>query len=203
MYARVGAISAATGTKNPLVSDTFGNLVVSGGFGKYRQSTLEGREHFAFCQSQNVALFSATAAIGLIVHNPALSGVNLIWHLWSAQVWATSAAMTGMVLAVGTQLTTPTTTTTATFTGKTLLTASTGLSVGAARAYSIATILAPVAVWPLFTNYAAVNTVGAVNMSGDLDGVFSSAPGTATVMGALGAAGVTVNLGITWEEVPI
>jgi hypothetical protein len=203
MYARVGDLSVAEGTKNPLVSDKFGHLVVSGGFGKYRQSTLAGREYFAYCASQNVALFSATAAIGLIVHNPALSGVNLIWHLWSVMVWADSAAMTGMVLAVATQLTTPTTTTVATLTGRTLLTGSTGLVVGAAKAYSVATILAPVAVWPLFQNAIAVNTEGGLVSSGDLDGAFVSAPGTATVIGALGAAGVTVNLGITWEEVPI
>ena len=111
--------------------------------------------------------------------------------------------MTGMVLAVATQLTTPTGATVATLTGKTLLTASAGLTVGAARAYSIATILVPVAVWPLFQNAVTIDTEGSELMAGDLNGAFASAPGTATVMGALGAAGVTVNLGITWEEVPI
>lgn len=203
MYARVGDVDVAKGTKNPLVSDTFGHLVVSGGFGKYKQSTLAGREYFAFCQAQDVSLYTATAAIGLIVHNPALSGVNLVWHLWSAQVPIVSAAMTGMVLAVGTQLTAPTTTTAATLTGRTLLTGSTGLTVGAGLAYSIATILAPVIVWPLFVNAATIDTEGSELIAGDLDGAFASAPGTATVIGAFGAAGVDVNLGITWEEVPI
>ena len=126
----------------------------------------------------------------------------MIPYLWGAQVYATSAAMTGMVLAVGTQLTLPTTTTAASLTGKTLLTASTGLTVGKCAAYSIATILAPVLAWPLFHNTAAINTVGAEVISGDLKGVFGFAPGTTCVMGALGAAGVNVNLALTWKEVP-
>ena len=203
MYARVGDIIAALGTKNPLVSDTFGHLVVSGGFGKYKQSTLAGREYFAYCQAQDVALYTATAAIGLILHNPALSGHNLVLHLWSAQVPITSAAMTGMVLAVATQLTTPTTATAATLTGSTLLTGSAGLSTGVGKAYSIATILAPVACWPLFVNAIAIDTEGSELICGDLDGGFAVAPGAAVVMGAFGAAGVDVNLGLTWEEVPI
>lgn len=203
MYARVGPITAAVGTKNPLVSDAAGSLIVSGGGGDYRNAMLSGNCYFAFCQSQNVALYTATAAIGLIVYNPPLSGVNLVWHLWSATVWATSVNMTGMVLGIATQLTLPTGTTAATLSGKTLLTGSTGLVEGAAHAYSIATILAPVIAWPLFHNTAAINTVGAEVINGDLKGAFGSAPGTATVMGALGAAGVTVDLGITWEEVPV
>jgi len=203
MYARVGAITAAEGTKNPLVSDADGSLIVSGGGGDYRNQTLRGNEYFAYCEDQNVALFDATAAVGLIVHNPALSGYNLVWHLWSAQVHTISAALTGMVLAVGTQLTVPGGLTAATLTGRTLLTASTGLTVGVARAYSVATILAPVAVWPLFVNAATIDTEGSELMAGDLKGAFASAPGTATVIGAIGAAGVSVSLGISWEEVPI
>lgn len=203
MYARVGDIIAALGTKNPLVSDPFGHLVVSGGFGKYKQSTLAGREYFAFCQAQDVALYNATAAIGLILHNPALSRHNLVLHLWSAQVPIISAALTGMVLGVATQLTAPTTTTAATLTGRTLLTGSTGLSTGIGKAYSVATILAPVVFWPLFVNAATVDTEGSELICGDLDGAFAVAPGTAVVMGAFGAAGVDVNLGLTWEEVPV
>jgi len=119
-------------------------------------------------------------------------------------VWATSAAMTGMVLAISAQTAAPTTVTAATLTGRTLLTGSTGLVAGSAIAYSVATIaVAPVVAWPLFHNTAAINTVGAEVISGDLNGAFGAAPGTVTVMGALGAAGVTVDLGLTWEEIPI
>jgi len=188
-----------TGVGLPVLVDSSGAIIESGG-GGYRQNTLNGDEYFAFCQSQNVALYTAAAAIGLIIYNPAGSGVNLVWHLWTATVWATSVNMTGMVLAINTQPTLPTGLTAATLTGNTLLTGSTGLTTGAAAAYSIATIIAPVIAWPLFHNTAAINTVGAELISGDLKGAFASAPGTCTVMGALGAAGVTVDLGITWEE---
>jgi len=193
----------ANGVSRPPLIDSSRRLITMSGGGKYRESTLAGREYFAFCQIQDVALYNATDAIGLIVHNPALSGVNLVWHLWAAQVTIESAAMTGMVLAVATQLTVPTSVTAATLTGRTLLTASAGLVGGIAKAYSIATILAPVIVWPLFQNAVALDTEGSELICGDLDGAFASAPGTATVMGAFGAAGVDVNLGITWEEVPI
>ena len=200
MFAKIGRnTSASTGT-NPLRADNLGGLVKSGG--EYKDMTLGGKHYFAFCASQNVALYNATAAIGLIIYNPPTSGVNCVFNKWSVTVWATSATMTGMVLGVGTQPTLPATVTAATLTGRTLLTGSTGLTVGSAAAYSIATIIAPVIAWPLFHNTAAINTVGAEVISGDLQGAFASAPGTCVVMGALGAAGVTVNLGLTWEEVP-
>lgn len=187
------------GVALPALVDPSGALIASGG-GELSKNTIEGNEYFAFCVSQNVALYTATAGVGLIVYNPLGSGVNLVWHLWSATVWATSATMTGMVLAINSQPTAPTGLTAATLTGKTLLTGSTGLVAGSALAYSIATIIAPVYVWPLFHNTVAIAITGAEVISGDLKGAFASAPGTCTVMGALGAAGVTVDLGITWEE---
>ena len=200
MFAKIGRnTSASTGT-NPLRADNLGGLVKSGG--EYKDMTLGGKHYFAFCASQNVALYNATAAIGLIIYNPPTSGVNCVFNKWSVTVWATSATMTGMVLGVGTQPTLPATVTAATLTGRTLLTGSTGLTVGSAAAYSIATIIAPVIAWPLFHNTAAIATTGAEVIGGDLQGAFASAPGTCVVMGALGAAGVTVNLGLTWEEVP-
>jgi hypothetical protein len=187
------------GVALPVLVDPVGALIASRG-GELSKNTHEGNEYFAFCQSQDVALYTATAAIGLIVYNPLGSGVNLVWHLWTATVWATSIAMTGMVLAINTQPTLPTTVTAATLTGKTLLTGSTGLVAGSALAYSVATIIAPVIAWPLFHNTVAIAITGAEVISGDLKGAFASAPGTCTVIGALGAAGVTVDLGLTWEE---
>jgi len=201
MFGKIGRITPASSGTNPLRANNLGGLIVEGG---YTDVTLGGKHYFAFCQSQNVALYTAVAAIGLIVYNPPTSGVNCIFNKWSVTVWATSAAMTGMVLAISAQTATPTTVTAATLTGRTLLTGSTGFVAGSAIAYSVATIaVAPVVAWPLFHNTAAINTVGAEVIGGDLKGAFGAAPGTVTVMGALGAAGVTVDLGLTWEEVPI
>ncbi len=201
MFGKIGRITSASSGTNPLRADNLGGLIVSGG--DYKDMTLGGKNYFAFCASQNVALYTAVAAIGLIVYNPPTSGVNCVFNHWTCTVWATSATMTGLVLGVGTQPTLPTGLTAATLTGQTLLTGSTGLSVGSAAAYSIATIIAPVIAWPLFHNTAAINVVGAESIKGDLKGAFASAPGTCVVMGALGAAGVTVDLGLTWEEVPV
>ena len=107
-------------------------------------------------------------------------------------------------MAVSAQTAVPTTVTAATLTGQSLLTGSTGLMAGSCIAYSIATIaVAPVIAWPLFHNTAAINTVGAEVTSGDFKGAFAFAPGTVAVIGALGAAGVDVDLGLTWEEVPV
>jgi hypothetical protein len=203
MFGKIGRNTPAVSGTNPLRADQLGGLVTANA-GDYKDITLGGKCLFAFCASQNVALFSATSAIGLILYNPASSGVNAILHKWSAQIWATSATMTGLVLAVSAQVAAPTTLTLATLQGKTLISGSTGLPVGACTAYSVATLTtAPVIAWPLMHNTAAINTVGAEVIGGDLQGSFAIAPGTVAVIGALGAAGVTVNLGLTWEEVPV
>ena len=200
MFAKIGRNTAASTGTNPLRGNNLGAVIVEDG---YQDKTQAGKHFFAFCGVQDVALYTATAAIGMIIYNPSTSGVNMIPKLWSANVTITSAAMTGMVMCVSPQLITPTTVTAATLTGKSLLTGSTGLTVGECTAYSIATIItAPVIVWPLFTNYAAVQTTGAIQMNGDLKGAIGFAPGTVCVIGAMAAAGVDVDLGLTWEEVP-
>jgi len=202
MYAKIGRNTPASVGSNPPRGDQLGGLIVSGG--EYQDSMLGGEMFFANALDMEVALYTATSAIGLIVHNPVGSGVNLVPYLWSVQVYATSATMTGVVLAIGSQPAIPSgTPTVAPLRGKTLLTGSTGLSIGECVAYSVATIVAPVLVWPLFHNTAAINTVGAEVISGDLKGAFGFAPGTTCVMGALGAAGVNVNLALTWKEVPV
>ena len=200
MFGKIGRNTPASTGTNPLRANSLGGLIVEGG---YQDKTQAGKTFFAFCQTQDVAVYSATAAIGLIIYNPSTSGVNLIPKLWSVQVWATSATMTGMVIAVSAQAAVPGTTTAATLAGRSLLTGSTGLAAGSCTAYSVATITtAPVIAWPLFHNTAAINTVGAEVISGDLKGAIGFAPGTVCVIGALGAAGVDVNIGLTWEEVP-
>ena len=192
----------SSGVGRPVLVDSSGALIKSGG-GEYKKNTLNGAQYFANALAMEVALYTATSAIGLIIYNPTDSGVNMVPNIWSVIVDDTSASMTGIVLAVGTQLTLPATTTAAPLSGKSLLTASTGLTAGKCAAYSIATILAPVLVWPLFHNTAAIATTGAEVISGDLKGAFSFAPGTTCVMGALGAAGVNVNLAIGWEEIAV
>lgn len=199
MFAKIGRNTPASVGTNPLRANQLGGLIVEG---DYQDSMQGGEMFFANALDMEVALYTATSGVGLIVYNPLGSGVNLVPYLWSCQVYATSATMTGLVLAVNSQPTDPTSVTAAPLRGKSLLTGSTGLTTGQCMAYSIATIIAPVLVWPLFHNTAAINTVGAEVISGDLKGAFGFAPGTCAVLGALGAAGVNVNLALTWKEVP-
>ena len=202
MYAKVGRLAGLTGV-NPLRSNARGELAVALG-GDYRDATLGQNGFFAFQGSSAVALYTATAAIGIQIYNPVNSMVNLVLNKWAAIVWATSATMTGMVLAVANAApAAPASPVAPDLTGKGLLTSTTGVP-GACVATKTCTLLAaPVRVWNLFHNTAAINTVGAEQMSGDLQGAFAFAPGTVAVIGALGAAGVTVDLAVTWEEVPI
>lgn len=201
MFGKIGRITPADVGTNPLRADHLGGLIVSGS--KYKDTTLAGKHYFAYCAGQAVELYSEAAlVVGLQVYNPPDSGVNLVWNKWSVIQWD-DANNTGMVLAISAQVTVPGTAP-ATLTGQTLLTGSTGLSAGLAAAYSESTITtAPVIVWPLFHDAALIAVTGAEVIGGDFGGTFGSAPGTVTVMGALGADGVTIDLGITWEEVPI
>ena len=203
MYAKIGRISPSNAGANPFRADYLGGLITSTA-GDYKDITLAGRHFFAYMASSNVALYSATAAIGIQVYNPANSGVNLVLHKWSCIVWASSASMTGLMLAIGNAFTAaPVVVTPLTLTGRTNLSGATAVT-GVCAATGAATILAtPVPVWPLFHNTAGINTVGAEVIGGDLQGSFAFAPGTVAIIGALGAAGVTVNLGLTYEEVPI
>ena len=202
MLTKIGRITPANTGTNAMRGDQLGGLVISGG--EYKDTTLGGKLFFAYCASQNVALFTATAAIGLQIYNPPSSGVNLVIHKWSCIVWATSATSTGLMLAVASApVIAPATVTAATLAGRALLTGSTGLAIGACTPSSIATIAAPAAVWPLFHNTAAIASTGAEKMEGDLEGSFAFAPGTVAVFGALGAAFVTANLACIYEEVPV
>lgn len=201
MYAKVGRLTGAVGV-NPLRSNARGELNVALG-GDYKDPGLGGNLFFAYCAGQNVALFSATSAIGLQVYNPVGSGVIAVFSKYTIVVYATSASTTGFMLANAACLTAPTSTTAATATGKTFLTPPT-YGPGSCFAYSIATIpVAPVVVWPLVHNTAAIASTGIDNMNGDLGGAFAAGPGTVTIIGALGAAATTATVALMWEEVPI
>lgn len=201
MFGKIGRNTPASTGTNPLRANSLGGLVVEDG---YQDKTQAGTHYFAYCQIQDVALYTAVLQIGMVIYNPLGSGVNMIPKLWSISVHIVSAAMTGMVMAVSPQLITPTAATVATLTGRSLLTGSVGLTAGSCIAYSIATIItAPEVVWPLFTNAVALDTEGSELMAGDLKGAFGFAPGTVCVIGAQAAAGADVDIGLTWDEVPI
>jgi hypothetical protein len=183
-----------------------GDQIVSELHGRYYEQSIRKNTFFALSKARATSL-GATSQVGLIVYNPPDSGVNLSLTKWTAAIVATSAALTGLVLGIGYQPTTPTSVTVADATGQTfgVMQSPTVFNVGKARAYAIATLLfAPLDAWLLMHNTAAINTVGVDVASGDLEGMFTIPPGGLATIQALGAAaaasGVTCSL--AWEEVP-
>lgn len=102
MFARVGRIVAAIGSKNPLRSTTDGSLVVANGGGTLAEAALAGRL-FSVCNQTNVTTTAALATTwtGLGVGNPATSGKNYIFHEfgWAQEVVMNTEGTIGLMIA--------------------------------------------------------------------------------------------------------
>lgn len=184
-----------------------GDLIVSELHGRYYEQAVRRNMFFALSKARATSI-GATAQIGLIIYNPSDSGVNLSLTKWISAVVATSATLTGLVLGLGYQATTPTTVTAADAQGCTfsLLQSATVFNQGKARAYSIATLLAaPLDAWLLHHNTAAIAITGGDQFTGDLEGMFIVPPGGLATIQALGAAAAASGhtCSLAWEEVPI
>jgi hypothetical protein len=97
---RVGPITAASGTVNPLATDEFGNLRVVGGGGKYSSAVLEGRM-FTACNATKVATTAGVAGTftGLCISNLSTSSKNVIVHEfgWSLMIASDAAGTIGLM----------------------------------------------------------------------------------------------------------
>ena len=147
---------------------------------------------------------AGTAMTGLVVWNGSSPGSGVDLHLLKAtgNVAVTSATMTGIALARGTnQLAAPTTTTAATQTNNYLT-----QPLGAGLAYTVATLsAAPVAQFDVLHNTAAIATTGEDNgFSLDFEGSIIIPPQGIVAFVALGAASAAsaVNLSLMWAELP-
>lgn len=181
-----------------------GDLVVSELHGRYYEQAVRKNLYFSLCLARATSLVG-TSMVGNIVYNPPDSGVNLSMLKWQSQVYATSATMTGVALAVGYQPTTPTSVTVADSSGSLFLQQPTLLT-GKAKAYAIATVLlTPVNIALLHHNTAAIAVTGVDAMAGDLEGAIIVPPGCFICVSALGAAAAATshNTWLTWEEVPV
>lgn len=152
----------------------------------------------------------ATAMIGNIVWNPPDSGVNCSIRRWASMISVTSATCTGIVLAVGYSASEPTTTTVSNNSGSTkfdLSGATNNIFVkGKAQTYAIATFLiAPLAVWLLHHNTAAIAATGVDSIYGQFEGSFIIPPGGFFCMAAQGVATAAAahTSSWMWEEVPL
>lgn len=200
----VGEQIVAPGVNAPLRQGTLGDLVVSELHGRYFEMA-RNRRMFSAVSLARATSLPSTSAIGLIVWNPPGSGVRLALNKWTSMVVATSATLTGIALAGGFQTTAPTGLTAADSAGSNVVN---GIvrQAGLAQAYAVATVLtAAVNVMLLHHNTAAINTVGADQMSGDLEGSVIVEQGGFVHICALGAAAAASghSCSLMWEEVPV
>ena len=181
----------------------FGDQLVSQYLGDYSALAAKGQIYTAYTTSVALSL-PATATIGCMVWNPPGSGVRIHLLEWASMIHVTDADCTGVLLATGFQTTTPTTTTAATFYGRTVVDDIVAKP-GKARAYNIATVLtAPLAMYLLHHNTAAINTVGQENMSGAFKGCIILEEGGFATTAAHGAAAGTAGWSghLLFAEIP-
>ncbi|KKM23844.1 hypothetical protein LCGC14_1611080 [marine sediment metagenome] len=83
-HARVGAISAAEGSINPLTTDTTGAVRLTGGAGKYGDLVLADKV-FSATNTAAVALSADDTLVftGLVLENPVTSGKNYVMLMTS------------------------------------------------------------------------------------------------------------------------
>ena len=191
-----GLVVAAGGIGNTQLADEF--------YPRYSEAALAKLTYTAYAATVATSL-PATATIGLTIWNPPGSGVRCALTKWTSNIVATSATCTGIGLAASYQTTTPTSVTAATATGSTFINQS-ALNAGQAKAYNIATVLViPVVIAVLHHNTAAINTVGAEQMSGDLEGHVVLDQGGLVCFTAFGAAAAASahTMSMMWIEIPI
>lgn len=199
---RVGAVRNGDGTYASPRMGKDSETLISQLHGSDYQQAYDGNIFYAYSSLQTLSAVG-TAITGLIVWNSS-AAKNLVLRRIHAQVAVTSASLTGIALAstvAGAQTTAPTTTTAATKSGCTLL----GAGGGTGIAYTIATCLTTLVVWPFMHNTAAIATTGEDAINVDLQGMFIVPPFTAVHLAALGAASASsaVTSAMTWEEVPV
>jgi len=204
IWGKGGPQQIADGTLGTATLGRHGELQVQPVKGKYVEAALRGRLCFSYCAARATSI-PATAQIGNIVWNPPGSGVNLAFYKWSAQIQVTSATTLGVTFGYSAQASLPTTATASDAYGSCFLDQS---SPGRckARAYAIATIVtAPVPVFNMFHNTAAIATTGVDMMAGDFEGCFVVPPGSVAALSGITAAVAAVGMTSTliWEEINI
>lgn len=197
---KVGLITAAAATVNPLVTDTSGRLMVVNSGGRYAEAAMAGRLFYA--ANINMVATSTTlntTFVGLGLCNPTGSGKNVIVHEFGYAFVVAAAA--GMVLALATTDDTGF----ADDTNAPIKCTRDGFATSVCYTDEGATITAPVIV-KIITQAAdgATTTFQKTNQVVDLGGSIILAPGrsivtdTTTVAPASGA-----QFSFMWEEIDV
>lgn len=186
-----------------------GELIVSQLHGDGYEQAIRRNMYFSTSIARATSLGSTTM-VGHILWNPPDSGVNAALRRWSSSVHVTSATLTGILLGGSYQATQPTAVTSTDRSGSSYLTFSGAtnqlLRTGKVMAYASATLLfAPLALWLLHHNTAAIAATGVDVLGDDMDSAFVIPPGGILCMMAQGAAAAAAahTSSFMWEEIPL
>jgi hypothetical protein len=192
------------GAANPtgLPGGIAGELIASELMPRYSTLTKLGKVFTARGALQTLSV-AGTAMTGLVLWNPAGSGVDMHVLKVAGDVAVTSATMTGIALAyITNQPTTPTTVTAASAQSCDYVSG----ALGSVKAYSVATLVAaPVAQFDVMHNTAAIAVTGEdTGFLLDLEGSIVVPAGNGICFVALGAASAAsaVNLSAKYAELP-
>ncbi len=196
---RVGVISAAAGSVNPLRTHTDGSLTVINAGGSLAEAALAGR---LFCAAMQTPATTSTTLnttfVGFSLCNPTGSGKNIIVHEFS---YAATAALTAETL-----LALATTTDSGFATSVVPRCCRNGYATSIAICDIGATIVAPVIeriICTLGQGADSVQLGGLAPNIIDLKGSIVLAPGRALVTDTTVATGAVMQFGFMWEEVNV
>ena len=199
---RVGAITADSGSVNPLRTDERGALVVQQVGGKYAEAVLAGNVYTACNDAAKAVTTAHATCTGFVLYNPYTSGKNLSILNIKVALATSPAAQSAVVLGA---CVVPTATAPATNTAIVVYNALVGGTSGnAGLAYSISTL--PLAQVCIRSLSAGVTATGAVNfppmIDDDVGGAVIVAPGCLVALTAITTA-ISVVASMTWEELAV
>lgn len=194
--ARVGIISAATGSVNPLRTNGEGALVTQAGGPKYYELTNSGKV-FVVANQAAVAITAALATTytGLVVGNAAGTGKNLVMLGFGYASTIAVPTATALGLMTGTM--------TAVASALTPRNRKIGAAASIAWAEDSCTIGTPVLEMPLATCWTEATTAGSVGNPNwiDLEGSLIVTPGSFVAVYSAAANTAAFLLSLMWAEV--
>lgn len=195
-YGRVGAISAAAGTNNPLVTNEQGALVTQAGGGKYYELTKQGKV-FVVSNQAAVAITAALATTytGLVVGNASTTGKNLALLMVSYAATVAVPTATALGIMAGSM--------TALASTLTPVNRKIGGAASVAWCEDSCTIGTPVLHQAFATAWSEATTAGTLSQPNviDLDGSLILTPGSFAAFYSAAANTAAFLLSFMWAEI--
>ena len=199
MYARVGLISGAIGSVNPLRSDIDGALIVAQGAGKYAEAAKLGRLYSVANQAAvAVTAAMATTWTGLLVGNPTTSNkdVVILRFGYTCTIAAPTAATNiGLMTGTGASVVA------GIATRNRYVSGSSGVATASATCTLPGTPVLEFVMGSVGTGATSVSTAGAIT-NYDIDGSIVLPPGAFCATYSFAANTAFIIFSFLWEEVP-